>query len=411
MLKNYLKIAWKVLLRRKFFTFISLFGISFTLLVLMIGTAVLDHLFAPYDPEPFVDRTLYVTSMSMVGPHASRGSSAGYGFLDRWVRTLSDVERVSVLTLPDRQPIYHRGDKLMTFTRHTDGEFWRIMNFEFLEGGPFTVEDDHDGRRVAVINATTRERFFDGEPAVGKTFRFDGGNIRVVGVVEDVPMPRFMAFAEVWLPNGTLKGDRWRHDVMGDFVAIILARERGDFPAIKAEFQSRLGQVQLPSDFESLYAGADTMFESWARILSSDHQESSNTLLLRGIMVGAMLLFMLLPTVNLVNINLSRIMERASEIGVRKAFGASSRTPVGQFVVENVVLTLVGGLLGLLFSAIALMALNGSGAIPYADFRLNLRIFGYGMLLAAFFGVLSGVYPAWRMSRLHPADALRGRTA
>ena len=55
---------------------------------------------------------------------------------------------------------------------------------------------------------------------------------------------------------------------------------------------------------------------------------------------------MLLPAVNLVNLNASRIMERASEIGVRKAFGASSRTLVGQFVVENVVLTLIGAALG-----------------------------------------------------------------
>ena len=51
----------------------------------------------------------------------------------------------------------------------------------------------------------------------------------------------------------------------------------------------------------------------------------------------------LIPTVNLVNINISRIMERASEIGVRKAFGAPARTLVGQFLVENVLLTLVGG--------------------------------------------------------------------
>ena len=60
---------------------------------------------------------------------------------------------------------------------------------------------------------------------------------------------------------------------------------------------------------------------------------------------------MLLPTLNLVNINISRIMERASEIGVRKAFGASSRTLVGQFVVENIILTLVGGAFGLVLSA------------------------------------------------------------
>jgi putative ABC transport system permease protein len=123
-----------------------------------------------------------------------------------------------------------------------------------------------------------------------------------------------------------------------------------------------------------------------------------------------MLLFMLLPTLNLVNINLSRILDRASEIGVRKAFGASSRTLVGQFVVEYLVLTLLGALLGLLLAVPVLAALNESGLLPYARLGLNFRVFLYGLALAVFFGVLSGVYPAWRMSKLHPVQALRGRS-
>jgi putative ABC transport system permease protein len=120
------------------------------------------------------------------------------------------------------------------------------------------------------------------------------------------------------------------------------------------------------------------------------------------------LLFMLLPTVNLVNLNVSRIMERASEIGVRKAFGASSRVLVGQFLVENVVLTLVGGALGLAGSVWLLWLVNRSGLILYADLQLNHRIFLTGLGLAVFFGIMSGVYPAWRMSRLHPVQALKG---
>ena len=52
--------------------------------------------------------------------------------------------------------------------------------------------------------------------------------------------------------------------------------------------------------------------------------------------------------------------------------------------------------------------INGSGLIPYSELAVNWRIFVYGLLLAAAFGVISGVYPAWRMSRLHPADALAG---
>ncbi len=117
---------------------------------------------------------------------------------------------------------------------------------------------------------------------------------------------------------------------------------------------------------------------------------------------------MLLPAVNLVNLNTSRIMERASEIGVRKAFGASSRTLVGQFVVENLVLTLVGAAVGFVVAALLLQVINASGMIQYAQLQLNYRIFGWGVLLAVAFGLLSGVYPAWRMSRLHPVLALKG---
>jgi putative ABC transport system permease protein len=120
------------------------------------------------------------------------------------------------------------------------------------------------------------------------------------------------------------------------------------------------------------------------------------------------LMFVLLPTVNLVNLNVSRILERASEIGIRKAFGASSRTLIGQFVVENVVLTFAGGLAGLALSAMVLWAINDSGVLPYARLTVNLRVFAYGLLLTLAFGIISGAYPAWRMSRLHPAQALHG---
>jgi putative ABC transport system permease protein len=108
------------------------------------------------------------------------------------------------------------------------------------------------------------------------------------------------------------------------------------------------------------------------------------------------------------NLNTSRILERASEIGVRKAFGASSRVLVGQFVVENVVLTLVGAAVGFVIAGWLLSAINASGIIQYASLQLNYRIFAWGVGLAVAFGLLSGVYPAWRMSRLHPVEALKG---
>ena len=95
--------------------------------------------------------------------------------------------------------------------------------------------------------------------------------------------------------------------------------------------------------------------------------------------MGLGLLFVLIPTVNLVNINISRIMERASEIGVRKAFGAPARTLVGQFLIENILLTIVGGLVGFVLSIVALRVIDQSGSDRYAQFTLNPRVFAYGM--------------------------------
>ena len=117
--------------------------------------------------------------------------------------------------------------------------------------------------------------------------------------------------------------------------------------------------------------------------------------------------FMLLPTINLVNINITRIMERSSEIGVRKAFGASSGTLVIQFIVENLILTVLGGLLGLILAAVVIGIINNSGWIPNADLSLNPMVLTISLLMCLLFGLLSGVYPAWRMSRLQIVAALK----
>ena len=182
--------------------------------------------------------------------------------------------------------------------------------------------------------------------------------------------------------------------------------------AIHEEFNSRLLRVELPDpkQYQTIVAPFETRFEAFARMMPTGDRKNPERQVwkLVGFLTALALLFVLIPTVNLVNINVSRIMERASEIGVRKAFGAPGRTLVGQFLIENILLTLVGGLVGFALSMILLRALEGSGVFTYARFTLNPRVFAWGMVLAALFGLISGVYPAWRMSRLNPVDALKG---
>jgi putative ABC transport system permease protein len=421
MLRSYLTLAIKVLLRRKFFTAVSLFGISFTLVVLTVVVAMLDHMTAPLPPETHLDRTLALYQIQIFGRDGRRGrGESGYYLVDRYLRDIPGVEHVALVSSQREVSAYVQGTPIICTVRRTDAEYWKILDFAFLEGGPFLADDVQKASRVAVVSEATRRRFFGDEPALGKTIDSDGQLFRVVGVVPNVSRLRPIAFGDIWVPHTTEKADEYRTSLhTSGYWGLFLARRRDDFPAIRSEMLSRLRAVPVAAEtegrFDRIAAYPETAVETVARLyggplnqLARSEEGPPNLRRFFGVAGVLALLFMLLPTVNLVNLNVSRILERASEIGVRKAFGATRKTLVGQFVVENVVLTVVGGLLGLFVAYGVLAAITSSGLIPYAVFRLNWRVFLWGLGIAVFFGLFSGVYPAWRMSRLNPVDALKG---
>ncbi len=411
MLRHYLTMTIAVLKRRPFYTAISLFGISFTLLVLMVVTAMADHALAPMAPESRQDRMLGVVSARMFGPDNAWSSNGGYMLFDKHARNLPGVEELTIFSSWQTVSTYLGDQRITSNIKRTDGAFWRVFDFTFLEGSPYSQADVDEARFVAVLTRATREKLFSGQPALGKTFEADGQTFRVVGVVENVPDIRIVPYADFYVPTTTSKSDAYKREIMGGFIAVALARTTDDLPKIREEFNARLTRITLPDkSYTTLVAPFETKYDTIARESpfadrqSPDRQGPKLTLLL----VILALLFVTLPTVNLVNVNISRILERASEIGVRKAFGAPMRTLVAQFVVENVFLTLLGGALGLVLSAFVLRALNQSGFIAHSAFTINARVFAYAVLLAIGFGLISGVYPAWRMARLRPVEALKG---
>ncbi len=410
MIPGYLKIALRVLARRKFFTFISLFGISFTLVVLIVAAALVDHFFLPRPPEVNRDRTLLLYRLRMSGDRITYQGSPGYAFLDRYCRDLDGVDAMTLFTTGETAVAYREEERIELQLRRTDGEYWSILDFQFLEGGPYTAEDDAGGRAVVVITDATRRRFFDDRPAVGRAIKLAGRSFDVVGVVANVPRSSMVGYADVWLPVGTIPDPGFRTQFMGNFAALLLAESRAAFGRVKADFASRLPRIELPDPerYNKLEGTPATQLELMSSPFSAYLVDRTTVARMLAMVVVLVLGFLLLPAINLVNLNVSRIYERLSEIGVRKAFGASTSHLIRQFVLENVMLCLVGGLIGFVASVFVLAAINLSGVVAHSAFSVNLRVFCVGMALAIFFGVLSGIYPAWRMSRLHPVLALRG---
>jgi len=408
MLKNYLKLSLKILGRRKFFTFVSLFGIGFTLLVLTLAAAMLDHVFSSYPPESRGDRTLVIDNVRMQGKDSMSTGPGGYAFYDRYMRGIPQVERLSIASQPETVISYWKGARLKSLIKRTDADFFRILDFEFIEGGPFGEADVSEGRFVAVINESTRTKFFGGGSALGQAIEADGQTFRVVGVVPDVPIYRLMTTGDLYVPVTTSKTDEYKTRLRGGFFALFLLKDKDAVESVQQEFKARLARVELPPQFDRIYAVPETFFGSFARLFIGDFQTEDAGSRLMAILLTAAALFMILPAVNLVNLNVSRALERASEIGVRRAFGASARDLLLQFLFENVVISVVGGVLALACSALVLALLNQSDLIPFAHFSMNWRIAAWGFAFALAFGVISGVWPAWRLSRLTPIQALAG---
>ncbi|AXY76768.1 ABC transporter permease [Paraflavitalea soli] len=411
MLKNYFKIAIAVLKRRKFFTFISLFGISFTLTILIVLTAFLDHLISPQYPDTRRSRSLYINTALRSNSKTFYFSNGplSYYFLNKYVSSLKTPEKVAISSIFSTTNTYVNNKKLEIDMKYTNAEFWDVQEFQFLEGRPYTAQEIANGDHVAVISEKTKQAYFGEASAVGKYIETDNVRYRVTGVVKSVPITILFSYGDLYLPYTLSKTERSNTGFDGSYTAIILARSAADLPKIQEEFQQTVARIPLKGmEFDKLDCYADSYLASFTRTLLGKDESSGVNKFILSISLFA-LFFMLLPTLNLININISRIMERSSEIGVRKAFGASSRTLVYQFIIENIILTLIGGILGIALSAIIIAILNSSQLLPQVYLAINFTVLAWALLACLLFGLFSGVYPAWRMSKLQVVTALKAQ--
>jgi putative ABC transport system permease protein len=409
MLRSYIKIAFKVLMRRKFFTFVSLSGITITITILIIAGAFVDNMMRPARPGSKFERTMFVERIELKGEEGHLSSWMGYSFLDKYVKSMVTPEAVSIHRDETTTSVYQNDQRIDLHLKYTDAVFWDILEMNFLEGAPFGQKAVDNADYVMVISEPTRAELFGDEAALGKFIEITEGRFRVVGVIPKEEIPVQSISGDLYVPITVNQTSMNNSTPYGGCLALVLAVDQEQFEEIRTEFATKLDQAR--ADYEAEWDTIICRISTQADVIIAyvfDDESESGTAAAVGVLFGAMLLFMLVPAINLINLNVTRVMERASEIGVRKAFGASSATLVGQFLTENLVLTLTGGALALVLSWTALWMITNTNLVPYGQFRPNLMFFGYCLLVCLIFGVVSGAYPAYKMSKMQPVDALRG---
>lgn len=290
-----------------------------------------------------------------------------------------------------------------------------------MSGQAFSKADSDAGLPCTVISATVAKRLFGTTDVAGQTLQLNHVEYRISGVVADISMLATSAYAQVWVPyNSTdAAGFAWWDDTMGQMKAVILAHSSTDFPAIRDEVEVlRRKYNDGLSETEVFYRGQPdgvfaNLYRKWANV------PDVKGVILRYTLVIAILL--LVPAINLSSMSLSRMRRRMSEIGVRKAFGATGGELVRQVFFENLLLTLLAGILGLALSYGATFLLNGflfgnsANAYLNGDTSLTpgmllspwafLAAFGFCLLM----NLLSSGIPAWRASKMNIVDAINQR--
>ena len=409
MLLNYLKIAFAVLKRRKFFTFISLFGISFTLTILLVLTAFITKIIGDDYPDRKRDQSLYIQNIEERGKESMNSGTLSFDFLDRRVRTLKTPFKLAISSRYNGTNTYVNNKKIALNYKYTNAEFWEVLDHDFLEGKPYSAQQIANGELVTVISEDIKNSYFgNAGSVVGKYIEADNVKYRVCGVVKNVPITLYMIYSDIYLPYTVSKTDyKSTKGYQGNYTGIILPDSKADLPKIQKEYEAMIARLPMTGkEFNKIYSHADTFIRGYVR---TGNEENSVVTIALGALSIFVLIILLLPTLNLVNINITRIMERSSEIGVRKAFGASSSTLVFQFIVENLILTVLGGIIGLLLTMVVIYFINRADLIANLAITINYKVLGIGLLTCLAFGLLSGVYPAWRMSKLDVVNALKAQ--
>jgi putative ABC transport system permease protein len=272
-----------------------------------------------------------------------------------------------------------------------------IYNVRLKEGRYFTDADNIYRSDVVVIGWDIADTFFKNEAALGKSIMVDDVNYTVIGVMEKRKGQFFKDQSADRVATVPFNSYR-KHHPMNDEISIGAKPYSGQKSLAEDQIRDLLRRRRrVPFD------KPDNFGISSAEQIATQFRQITAAIALITIVISS--IGLLVGGVGVMNIMLMSVTERTREIGIRKAIGARKRDVIGQFLIEAVTLTSLGGLIGVALGFLISMTINV--LLPALPSSVPMWAVGFGVITSMAVGLFFGIYPAILAARLDPVEALR----
>lgn len=408
MIKNYLKIAFRNLLRNKWFSLINISGLA-------IGMASAVLILLWIQNEMSHDRFFEKTDRIYVANNRDRFN----GELQVWTNTpkilgptikadypeVEDVVRVNdyganfLLSVGDKHLNLH-GD-------FVDSGFLKMFSYPLIKGTPATALNNPGG---IVLTRQLAIKLFGSEDVLGKVVRIDSSdNFTVTAVMQDLPSNTSLK-CEYLLPwvYATRKGiddNYWGNNSVYTYILL----KPG---ASQAVFDAKIRDITINhsknSGNSTTQVFTQPLKDAWLYSKSENGKYVGGRIEKVRLFAVIAVFILLIACINFMNLSTARSEKRAKEVGIRKVVGAYKASLVFQFISESIILAFLAGIIAVLLVELALPLFNQlTGEVVTLNFNNPLYWF-FGLLFVLFTGFIAGSYPAFYLSSYQPVKVLKG---